>query len=73
MNKIFYFCDRKKCEHCYEKCLHTSDPEHALSKDEWPYSKDPWGGFVQVFTDTYDYEVAEALNATTDNRPSENV
>lgn len=73
MNLIFYFCDRKKCEHCYEKCLHTSDPEHALSKTEWPYTKDLWGNFVQVFPGAYDHETMEAFNAETDNRPSENV
>lgn len=73
MDLIFYFCDRKKCEHCFEKCLHTADPEHALSKTEWPYTKDPWGNFVQVFTGAYDHETVEALNATTDNRPGENV
>lgn len=55
------------CEHCYEKCLHTADPEHALSKTEWPYTKDIFGNFVQVFLGAYDHEEVEALNAETDN------
>lgn len=73
MNKIFYFCDRKKCERCNSLCLHTSDPKHALSKDQWPYGMDVCGDFIQVANAAYDYEVVEALNATTDNRPSKNV
>ena len=73
MNLTFYFCDRKKCEHCYEKCLHTSDPEHALSKTEWPFIRDVRGNLVQAFPDAYDHETVEALNATTDNRSGENV
>lgn len=66
MNKIFYFCDRKKCECCNSLCLHTSDPEHALSKTEWPFIRDVWGNFVQAFTGTYDHETVEALNVSTD-------
>lgn len=73
MNKIFYFCDRKKCERCGRLCLHTSDPEHALDKKEWGYVRDAWGNYVQATDETYEYEVVEALNAATDNRPCENV
>lgn len=27
--KIFYICDRKRCENCYDECRHTSDASHA--------------------------------------------
>lgn len=73
MNKIFYFCDRKKCERCNRSCLHTSDPEHALSKNQWPYGMDASGDFVQMVNAVYDYEVVGALNVTADNRTGENV
>lgn len=26
--QILFICDRKKCEHCFEECELTSDPEH---------------------------------------------
>lgn len=29
MHKIFYICDRKKCEHCNSECKYTSDVTHA--------------------------------------------
>ena len=66
MNKIFYFCDRKKCERCNRDCLYTSDPDHALNKKEWGYVRDVWGNFVQATNDVYKYEVVEALNDSTD-------
>ena len=31
MPKIFYICDRKKCEHCISECKHTSDVIHAAN------------------------------------------
>lgn len=73
MNKIFYFCDRKKCAWCYEKCLHTADPEHALSRGEWPFTRDMLGNYVQVYVTTYDHEVVEAIHDSADNRTGENV
>lgn len=27
--KIFYICDRTKCENCHKECGHTKDIEHA--------------------------------------------
>ena len=73
MDLTFYFCDRKKCERCNSLCLHTSDPEHALSKDEWPFARDLWDNYVQVVNEYYSYETVEALNVSADNRTSENV
>lgn len=33
--KIFYICDRKKCEHCHSECRYTSDIRHAANfKDQ---------------------------------------
>ena len=29
MHKIFYICDRKKCERCNVECKYTSDVTHA--------------------------------------------
>lgn len=29
--KIFYICDKKKCEVCYPECKHTSDITHAAN------------------------------------------
>ena len=31
MHKIFYICDRKKCENCNSECKHTSDVMHAAN------------------------------------------
>lgn len=31
MPKIFYICDRKKCENCNPDCKHTSDILHAVN------------------------------------------
>lgn len=31
MPKIFYVCDRKKCEHCSAECKYTSDITHAAN------------------------------------------
>ena len=74
MNRIFYFCDRKKCERCNRYCLYTTDPDHALDKDAWPYVRDGAGNWTQAIENTYSYDAArEWGNATTDNRPGENV
>lgn len=68
MDMIFYFCDRKKCECCFENCLHTSDPEHALDKDYWPYMRDMFGHYEQVCCVIYDYDVVEQMvNDKADN------
>lgn len=29
MDKIFYVCDRRACETCFNGCFHTSDIRHA--------------------------------------------
>ena len=74
MNKIFYFCDRKKCERCNRYCLYTSDPDHALDKDAWPYVRNDSGNWEQVPDIAYSYDVVKVwTNAATDNRSSENV
>ena len=74
MNKIFYFCDRKKCERCSRYCIYTSDPDHALDKDAWPYVREGAGNWVQTIENTYSYDAVRAwTDVTTDNRPSENV
>lgn len=74
MNLIFYFCDRKKCERCNRYCLYTTDPEHALDKDAWPFVRDGAGDWEQTTENTYSYDGVKAwTNATTDNRPGENV
>lgn len=31
--KIFYICDRTKCENCFKLCSHTQNIEHAKSFD----------------------------------------
>lgn len=33
---VFYVCDRKKCNNCSETCFHTSDYNHATSKNLIP-------------------------------------
>lgn len=32
--KIYYICDKKKCEHCAPYCEHTTDIEHSLNRDD---------------------------------------
>lgn len=31
IRRVFYVCDRKKCEKCHDECRHTSDIEHAAN------------------------------------------
>ena len=41
--KIFYYCDRRKCDKCNnENCDHTSDITHALN-----FEKDECGNYVE--------------------------
>ena len=68
MNKILYFCDRKKCERCSVYCLYTTDPEHALSKDEWPFVRDASGDWEQVTENTYSYDAVKSWIDVSDKR-----
>ena len=54
--------------------MYTSDPEHALDKDAWPFVRDGAGDWEQTTENTYSYDGVKAwTDATTDNRPGENV
>lgn len=30
VRKVFYVCNRKRCEHCAKECRHTTDEAFAL-------------------------------------------
>ena len=33
LNKVYYVCDRHKCEACVRSCRHTTDITHAAYTD----------------------------------------
>lgn len=41
--KVFYVCNRKRCENCTPYCHHTLDIEYALYKEHTDFDLGPEG------------------------------